>query len=313
MLQKSVSQCKVLFDEPCGLFPNAFHAAVAADRTKILRGQLNYITNAIRGSRENEKYPLMQAAIRNIIKGLKIAVRLRRSAAGNMLFDALDGPKSLRETTSSMKAITFGKTDYSRLGENLYRDCVKQNCIDLVYRSLQLIQPVHPIEPTIGPPNCYGIRDHRMGFLIRYGSLRMWAKLLEDGQIDPDRNHNRRTLVHNALQCRRRDVAQVLLDYGADVNAFDSARGVTALYCVAEGGFYWDVLFLLKNGADPKYPYDDLTKSPLQVAEKMGFSKTRFLLRLALSKMHNAKPITWNAEVLEMYEWHKDHGISFRF
>ena len=87
------------------------------------------------------------------------------------------------------------------------------------------------------------------------------------------------TALHSAASRRRADIAQVLLDAGADPNV-RQAKGWTPLHSGAHNGSAELVRMLLDAGADPS-PADDDGATPVQLSEAEGHADTVALLREA--------------------------------
>ena len=105
--------------------------------------------------------------------------------------------------------------------------------------------------------------------------------LLERG-ADPNavaRNESRVTPLHSAVARRHRDVAGVLLAFGASANVVQHG-GWTPLHSAAQGGDEATVDLLLLRGADPTRPADD-GRTPIDVATEGGYGALAGLLREA--------------------------------
>ncbi len=110
-----------------------------------------------------------------------------------------------------------------------------------------------PAPPTVAPP---GIGAHvplaeavksseAQDIQGMLNAARARAELT--GMLD-ERNLRRQTPLHIAADAGRREVVELLLDYGAPTNVVDS-RGETALHKAAAGGHSSVVLLLLERGA----------------------------------------------------------------
>lgn len=73
-------------------------------------------------------------------------------------------------------------------------------------------------------------------------------------------------------------MAQILLRYGADVEARSPYKGNTALHTAVSRGYDEITQILLDKGADVN-ARNDHSQTPLQLATKKGFETTLRLLR----------------------------------
>jgi ankyrin repeat protein len=89
--------------------------------------------------------------------------------------------------------------------------------------------------------------------------------------------------LHNAAVSGHRDLAELLLDRGADREARDGESGATPLYHAAAWGRNDVADLLLARGAEIN-ARSKAGVTPLQAAEKNGFTQTARLLR-----QHGAK------------------------
>jgi hypothetical protein len=236
-------------------------------------------------------------ALEEVTAALKIAIRRGQTVTGDVLFAGLDKLRSMMHKTN----ITNGNC-YSRLCRDwagMYRDAIRHDNIELIYRALGEVNSVWTGSEE-GTPHRYVLNVKDMKFLLKLGTMRMFSKLLTAGYLDPNQVHNGHTLIANALQCRRPGLAQVFLDHGADVNSLSNDKGVTALWYAAEGGFYHDVLFLLQHGANPNFP-DDPFKSPIQRANTKPFNKTLFVLRHGMSQKGRSQLRKKGSKIMVQY------------
>ena len=85
-------------------------------------------------------------------------------------------------------------------------------------------------------------------------TLELLAKLLDHG-LDPNRpNWIGRTFLHVAAEKGSIEVAEALLEAGADFEVLELEHGGTPLATAAREGQVEMVGFLLKKGADPATP-----------------------------------------------------------
>jgi ankyrin repeat protein len=89
--------------------------------------------------------------------------------------------------------------------------------------------------------------------------------------LDPNRrNWLGITLLHRCAAKGDIDMAQVCLDFGADINIVETDSSSTPLGCAARVGKNDMVEWLLKKGADPKQPEDEPWAQPLEWAKRKG-------------------------------------------
>jgi ankyrin repeat protein len=121
------------------------------------------------------------------------------------------------------------------------------------------------------------------------GSALILAALMRAGANVNERDEDGMTPVMWAANRGYQDVLQILLDYGADINAQDSRETKTALMWAAPERLHI-VEYLLSNGADPKIRTKDGLKASEEALQqatreqqgrperaKMQESKARFL------------------------------------
>lgn len=71
------------------------------------------------------------------------------------------------------------------------------------------------------------------------------------------------------LQCHQEDIAKILLDHGADINATNDRGGQTPLHLAAQYGQLSTIKLLLSRGADPTLRTHD-GETPLDIAKRYG-------------------------------------------
>lgn len=134
-----------------------------------------------------------------------------------------------------------------------------------------------------GPAN--GARMEMLELLVRFGAtvpdVSKWARfyyfkhydvavfLMKNGMNPNHMNWHHITLLHDMAHSGDIKKAQLLLDYGADINAVDEEYRTTPLGIAARWGQQEMCDFLLKRGADPNKSSADWA-SPLQWASKKG-------------------------------------------
>jgi len=94
------------------------------------------------------------------------------------------------------------------------------------------------------------------------------------------RNSNTAMPLHSALASGKTDVALLLIDKGADFAAVQLTHGYTPLHYAAAGGLEIVVTRLLELGADPQLAAID-GKTPIDMATEKGHMQIADLLRQA--------------------------------
>ena len=103
-----------------------------------------------------------------------------------------------------------------------------------------------------------------------------WA--MEHG-LDPNRrNWLGITLLHRCAAKGKSEVAQVCLDFGADINVIETEWSSTPLGWAAREGQKEMVKWLLKNGANPNLPEDERWAIPMEWAKRRGHQEIVELL-----------------------------------
>jgi ankyrin repeat protein len=98
-----------------------------------------------------------------------------------------------------------------------------------------------------------------------------YARWLIERGLDPNRpNWLGITLLHRCAAKGDIEVAQVCLDFGADINAVETDSSSTPLAVAARAGKKEMVEWLLKKGADPNVPHDELWARPAEWAKRKG-------------------------------------------
>lgn len=75
------------------------------------------------------------------------------------------------------------------------------------------------------------------------------------------------------------DLATMLLDKGANINAIASQSEMTPLGTAVKYNREKLVALFLERGADPNLPSDNVETQPLAIADALGFQDTVDLLR----------------------------------
>lgn len=98
-----------------------------------------------------------------------------------------------------------------------------------------------------------------------------FARWLMERGLDPNRrNWLGITLLHRCAAKGDTEMAQVCLDFGADIDVVETDSSSTPLGCAARAGKKDMVEWLLKKGANPGVPEDEPWAQPLQWAKRRG-------------------------------------------
>jgi hypothetical protein len=299
LLRRSVKSSKDLYAH-CeqNVFPSALEIAVSSQHATILKWQLAYMIHDAKSKPKTKNSGVVEAspaeaAVKNVIPAFKLAIRKFQADEGDVLFTALVTLTSLHLNISDIR----GK-DHHRIRQvwtEIYSLAAKFKSIELMYRVL------HEFKTATGTADLCKLPKKLLDHSFDWCTLEMVTKFLEDHYLDPNQMHRGRTLVGHALKCQRQDIAELLLDHGADINAVGPGRGVTALWHAAEGCHYRKVFFLLSRGALPNFP-DHPFKSPLRRAKKGSYNKTLFLLKLGMTEEGRAKVRDEGLEVMDRYK-----------
>jgi ankyrin repeat protein len=76
--------------------------------------------------------------------------------------------------------------------------------------------------------------------------------------------------LHRCAAKAQIDIAQVCLDYGADINQIETEWSSTPLAWAAREGKKEMVEWLLKKGANPRLPEDESWALPIEWAKRCG-------------------------------------------
>ena len=108
-----------------------------------------------------------------------------------------------------------------------------------------------------------------------------YARWLMERGLDPNRpNWLGITLLHRCAAKGDSEIAQVCLDFRADINALETEWSSTPLGWAAREGRKEMVEWLLKKGANPKLPEDERWARPLEWAKRRGHTEIVGLLQL---------------------------------
>jgi hypothetical protein len=89
LLFRNITTYTDLIRAPCSLFPNALDAAVAFDVARLIATILKYLRTNVRGKQDFGSCEEMRTAAHAIGNDLRLAIRLHKKAAANLLFDFL--------------------------------------------------------------------------------------------------------------------------------------------------------------------------------------------------------------------------------
>ena len=107
-----------------------------------------------------------------------------------------------------------------------------------------------------------------------------YARRLMERGLDPNRpNWLGITLLHRCAAKGDIGLADVCLEFGADINAIETDSSSTPLACAIRADKKEMVEWLLKKGADPKVPSDELWAVPAAWAQRRGRPDIAQLLR----------------------------------
>jgi len=109
-----------------------------------------------------------------------------------------------------------------------------------------------------------------------------FARWLMESGLDPNRpNWLGITLLHRCAAKGEIEIAQVCLDFGADIDAVETDSSSTPLACAARAGKKEMVEWLLSKGADPNIPEDEAWARPIEWARRNGRKEITELLQQA--------------------------------
>jgi ankyrin repeat protein len=107
-----------------------------------------------------------------------------------------------------------------------------------------------------------------------------YARTLMERGLDPNRrNWLGITMLHRCAAKDSVEIAQVCLDFGADINATEADSSSTPLACAARLGKKTMVEWLLAKGANPSVPDDESWALPVEWAKRRGHREIVDLLQ----------------------------------
>jgi hypothetical protein len=279
LLLRHIASHEDLYTSTCKLFPTALEAAVASGHTDILSYMLSYLKTNVKGKPEVDSWIEMRCAARGISQALRVAIRLHKTNAGNLIFDFLADNRVFSGSTSIY------------LGERLIKDCMTYGNGALIYGAFAYDSRGSYHSNDKGTLGELPLNESEEFFLFKFGHPNALRQLIRNGQFDPNKWAQYCPPLNYALDKQRCDMARVLLENGADVDARPKERdGKTALWRAAEQGHINDVKLLLEHGAQPSHKKPDL--SPLYATR---YRKCRFLLEKVMEhgKEYLSRPDLW--------------------
>jgi len=172
----------------------------------------------------------------------------------------------LEEANANPRRLLEGPHSLSRLGA-AFTMIVSDDRVDLLSRLLEAGIRIPPVVT-----GCQGYLLHNAGML---------RTLLESGMTPNLMNWQHQTLLHMVSNSNNLDLAAMLLDAGADINAIDEDYCSTPLGCAARKNALQMAEFLLSRGAAIHLPADKPWATPLAWAERRGHRDMAALLRRA--------------------------------
>jgi len=103
--------------------------------------------------------------------------------------------------------------------------------------------------------------------------------LLQHGLNPNRRNWLGITMLHRCGNKGNIPIAEVLLEFGADINVVETEWSATPLGWAAKDGQYDMVSWLLQKGADPNLPADEPWARPIEWAKRRGHESIVALLQ----------------------------------
>jgi hypothetical protein len=256
----------------------------------VLKDILQHLAENVEDKRDFDSFKEMQNAARKLGKALCVAIRLHKNEAGHKIFDFRN------------KNVRFSRFRPGELGDWLFSDVIKYKNTSLLYQALGENCSGEPVQTAHGLRMRYNICSQYNEPLYTRGSAEMCDMLLKDQTLDPNYDDGK-TPLRYALEKRRYDIARVLIENGARVDAVPryTTDKATALWGAAKNGHVKDVEFLLRHGANPDYP-GGVKDSPITVTRR--HKKCQFLLLKVRNhgKDYLDLPNLWDIYDRETYE-----------
>ena len=114
-----------------------------------------------------------------------------------------------------------------------------------------------------------GRNDGRIYRAVTWGDQKTVIEELRQGDIDPDLSIGGKTLLHHAGERGFKEIARLLISYGADQNRTYGKRSRSLLHFAAATGNYGFASVLLECGANPT-PKTNGMATPLHFAARSG-------------------------------------------
>jgi hypothetical protein len=229
LLQKLAPEVADKFEIEEWFTPDILSAAVANNKLEVVEWMLQEMRTA------RTKLGVRRHNEITIGKALQIAVRKNHKEVGNMILDFLSAEPQIRPGDHRMQCVVS--------------DCMTYGNVDLLDRILSYRKNRAPEFTQMAFENGLPMWAKEVDILFRKGTRSGLSTLLRNGTIDPNRI-GRHLPLDRAVHRYRRDLAQVLLDDGANVQT-KNREGRTALQCAVRRGYLPDVQFLIEHGADP--------------------------------------------------------------
>jgi ankyrin repeat protein len=199
----------------------------------------------------------------------------------HQLLDQAPGLVSARSesgVSAVLLAVYYGKPDVAR---TLVSRGARLDVFDAsALGDLERVQSLVEADP--GLANAYAPDGFQpLGLASFFGHKRVVKFLLAQGAEvnSPSRNAQRVMPLHSAVANRHLDIARLLVEHGADVNA-RQAQDFTPLHAAADNGQLDMVALLLAHGADPAARMA-LGKTPADFARERGHTAVAEALEAA--------------------------------
>jgi len=127
--------------------------------------------------------------------------------------------------------------------------------------------------------------DVLKGFMVRHIHSPAYARWLMERGLDPRQTDwLGATLLHHSAARGDIGVAEVCIDFGADINAIDTDYSSTPLGWAARDGRREMVEWLLEKNANPNLPEDESWALPVEWAKRRGHNDIAEILQRAINK-----------------------------
>ncbi|XP_014558670.1 hypothetical protein COCVIDRAFT_35948 [Bipolaris victoriae FI3] len=248
-----------LLKPACKALPNALDAATISGCSRSLSTIITCLLRQARSDSAPGQGKVCDVALA-VVSSLRLAIRLRKPRAAHVLFDYIVGNKMLLLSTSN------------NLADDLLEYCIKYTYLALLPRVFHLRYGCF-ITSIEGAVRNWIVNSDDYHHLYIYGGVKTLQFFLKHKIVDPNTHspysptRTDITPLMLALRNKRYDLARVLIENGADVNAKSKdGTGESALMFAVEHGYYQDVQFLLVRGEI------SLTKSVYDEAYKIAYN-----------------------------------------